>query len=132
MVIDSSAIVAILFGEDDAKELAATIVAAETRLMSAALFLGTAIVVESRYGEAGSEKFDQLLKTAKIQIEPVTAEQAESARIAYRSFGKGRHPAKLNFGDCFSYALAKVSGFPLLYKGNDFVQTDVSLAEVIF
>lgn len=131
MVIDSSAIVAILFGEDDAKEMAVTIIGAETRLMSAASYLETAIVVESRYGEAGTEKFDQLLQTAKIQIESVTAEQAEFARVAYRSFGKGRHPAKLNFGDCFSYALAKVSGLPLLCKGDDFVRTDIALAEII-
>jgi ribonuclease VapC len=94
--------------------------------MSAASLLETAIVIEARYGEPGGNELDQLLQKAQIKIEPVTVEQAEVARRAYRSYGKGRHPAGLNFGDCFSYALAKVLGEALLFKGDDFSKTDIA------
>ncbi|MEZ4831728.1 MAG: type II toxin-antitoxin system VapC family toxin [Caldilineaceae bacterium] len=85
----------------------------------------TAIVIESRFGMPGGEKLDLLLASAKIQIQSVTHEQVAVARLAYRTYGKGRHPAGLNYGDCFSYALAKVEDEPLLFKGNDFNQTDL-------
>jgi ribonuclease VapC len=126
MVIDTSAIVAILFNEPDAEYFESALVSDPTRLMSAASVLETAIVVEARLGEAGSQEFDQLLQTAQITIVPVTAQQVEIGRQAYHTYGKGRHPAGLNYGDCFAYALAKTTSEPLLFKGNDFSQTDIS------
>lgn len=125
MVIDTSAIIAILFNEPDALDIALTIEAASVRRISAATLLETAIVVETRHGLAGGEKLDQFINSASVKIEPVTAEQSAIARVAFRLYGKGRHPAGLNYGDCFAYALAKAAGEPLLFKGNDFVHTDV-------
>ena len=125
MVIDTSAIIAILFNEPDALEMARAIEAGAVRRISAATLLEAAIVIEIRHGIAGGEKPDQLLRLANVQIEPVTAEQVAIARLAFRLYGKGRHPARLNYGDCFAYALAKAVGEPLLFKGNDFVHTDV-------
>jgi ribonuclease VapC len=127
MVLDSSALIAILSFEPEATFFAKAIEADTTRLLSAASLLETAIVIETRYGEAGGRKLDELIRAAQIQIEPVTYEQATVARLAYRTYGKGRHPAGLNFGDCFSYALAKTSAGPLLFKGDDFSQTDLQL-----
>ncbi|MDM8558025.1 type II toxin-antitoxin system VapC family toxin [Candidatus Parabeggiatoa sp. HSG14] len=128
MVIDSSAVIAILYNEADAEYFVTAIEGDSNRLMSAASLLETSIVIESRYGEEGGRKLDLLLSKAQVKIEPVTFEQAETARAAFRTFGKGRHPAALNFGDCFSYALAKVLGEPLLFKGNDFSKTDIKQA----
>jgi ribonuclease VapC len=128
MVIDTSAAVAILFDEPDALPLARAIEHAQLRRISAATVLETAIVVERRYGPNGGEKLDKFLAQAAIRIEPVTPEQAAIDRRASRAFGKGRHPAALNFGDCFAYALAVSVGEPLLYKGNDFGLTDVEKA----
>jgi ribonuclease VapC len=126
MVIDSSAIIAILCLEPDADRFAEAIQDHPNRLMSAASLLESAIVIESRFGEAGSDQLDRLIHTAQIQIEAVTVEQVAAARLAFRSYGKGRHPAGLNYGDCFSYAQAKVLDEPLLFKGDDFNQTDIS------
>lgn len=126
MVIDTSAVIAILLGESDAVQLARVMESATVLRISAATLLEAAIVVEKRYGLAGSAKLDQFLAAADVQIEPVTAEQSTVARAAYRKYGKGMHPAGLNFGDCFSYALAKSLGEPLLFKGDDFALTDVS------
>lgn len=128
MVIDSSALLALLANEPDAEQFAEAIEAATTRCMSAASLLETATVIEARYGPAGGHKLDELLTTAQIQIEPVTMEQITIARLGFRTFGKGRHPASLNFGDCFAYALARLLDEPLLFKGNDFSQTDVAVA----
>ncbi|MEN8215460.1 MAG: type II toxin-antitoxin system VapC family toxin [Pseudomonadota bacterium] len=129
MVIDSSAIIAILCDEPEAEGFTRAIENDPIRLMSAASLLESSIVIETRYGEEGGCKLDLLLSKAQIKIEPVTAEQAKTARIAFRTYGKGRrHPAALNFGDCFSYALAKISGEPLLFKGNDFSKTDIKQA----
>jgi ribonuclease VapC len=125
MVLDTSALIAILSAEPEAETFATAIATANIRLLSAASFLETAVVIESRHGSAGGEKLDELIQAAHIQIEPVTAEQAAAARLAYRAYGKGRHPAALNFGDCFAYALAKTTDTPLLFKGNDFNQTDI-------
>ncbi len=125
MVIDTSAILAILFNEPDAESFESALVSDPNRLMSAASILEASIVVESRLGEAGRQEFDQLLHVAQIILVPVTAQQIEVARQAYRTYGKGRHPAALNYGDCFAYALAKTTGEPLLFKGNDFSQTDI-------
>ena len=127
MVIDTSALLAILFNEPEAEHFEAALDADPTRLMSAASLLETAIVVEARLGEAGGRELDLLLHQAQIVIVPFTAEQAETARTAYRTYGKGRHPAGLNYGDCFAYALAKTSSEPLLFKGSDFPQTDITL-----
>jgi ribonuclease VapC len=128
MVIDSSAIIAILCAEHQAERMAAAIAVAPVRLISAASWLESAIVIEARYGEAGGEKLDELLYAAEIRIEAVTVEQVQVARQAYRQYGKGRHPASLNFGDCFAYALAKVLAQPLLFISNDFNQTDIEPA----
>lgn len=126
MVIGTSAIIAILSLEPEAEHIAAALAADSTRLISAASLLETAIVVEARYGLPGGRKLDEMLRVAQLVVEPVTAEQVTIARLAYRSFGRGRHPAALNFGDCFAYALSKLAGEPLLFKGNDFSQTDLA------
>lgn len=128
MVIDTSAILAILGNEPEATLFAEKIAAAETCSMSAASLFESAILVESRYGVAGGQKLDDLVLAANITIEPVTADQVVIARVAYRIFGKGRHPARLNYGDCFSYALAKSRREALLFKGEDFAQTDLLAA----
>jgi ribonuclease VapC len=124
VIVDSSAIIAILFGETDAAIYAGAIASADICRISAANYVETAVVVESQ-STAGARQFDTFMRRAGIVIEPVTEEHALLARQAYADFGKGRHPAGLNFGDCFSYALAKASGEPLLFKGNDFSKTDV-------
>ena len=123
MIVDTSALLAILFQEQDAEYFAAAIASAGSRRMSAASFLEAAINVDSA-GDAGASAF---LRRARIEIVPVTFEQAQIARQAYLDFGKGRHPAGLNFGDCFAYALVRESGEPLLFKGNDFDKTDIPL-----
>lgn len=128
MVIDTSALLAILLGEPEAPHFAKAIEDAAPRLLSAASLLEASIVAETRKGEAAGRELDLFVYRADIEIVPVDQEQAEIARIAWRRYGKGRHPAGLNYGDCFSYALAKVSGAPLLFKGNDFSHTDVEQA----
>lgn len=129
MVIDTSAVVAILGMEPEASRLAAAIESDPNRLISAAAVVESALVIESRFGEDGGRELDLLLAKAECSIEAVTAEQADLAREAWRRFGKGRHSAALNLGDCFSYALAKVAGEPLLFKGSDFPQTDVAVVQ---
>lgn len=127
MVIDTSALAAIFFAEPERQKFLVAITAAGTRLMSAASVLETGIILEARQGEAAGREFDLFVVRANLQIVPVDAEQVDLARSAWRRFGKGRHPAGLNFGDCFSYALAKVSGEPLLAKGTDFASTDLEV-----
>ena len=128
MILDTSAIVAILFDEDDAKTYADAISGAETCRASAATFVEASIVVEMQTKSAGSRQLDAFFRRAGIVIEPVTEEQAHLARQAFTDYGKGRHPAGLNYGDCFSYALAKATGEPLLFKGKDFAKTDLIAA----
>ena len=128
MIIDTSAILAILFAEPDAERFATAITAASSRRISAATLLETTIVLESRHGPAAAHELDAFLSRAQIELEPVTAEQAQTARQAWRRFGKGNHPAELNFGDCFAYALASATREPLLSKGRDFELTDVPAA----
>jgi ribonuclease VapC len=128
MVIDTSAFAAIFFGEPERQTFLAAITAAGSRLVSAASVLETGIVLEARQGEAAGREFDLFVVRANLQIVPVDAEQADLARSAWRKYGKGRHPAGLNFGDCFVYALAKVSGEPLLAKGKDFASTDIKIS----
>jgi ribonuclease VapC len=126
MIIDTSALVAILRDEPEAMAYARAIENTTSRRVSAASFVEAAIVIDGSRDPVASRKFDQLFKEAKLVIEPVTEPQARIAREAHRDFGKGSgHPAQLNFGDCFAYALAKVTGEPLLYKGDDFAHTDV-------
>lgn len=125
MIVDTSAVLAILFEEDDAELYARAIAAAESRRISAATFVETGVVVDAQTNEQGSRQFDAFIRRAGITIEAVSEEQAHIARQAYSDFGKGRHPAGLNFGDCFAYALSKAVGEPLLFKGNDFSKTDI-------
>lgn len=126
MVLDTSALLAILLNEPDAPAFALAIDADPVRLLSAANLVETTIVIEARVGGAGGRELDLLLHKAAIEVVAVDAGQAELARHAYRQFGKGRHPAGLNYGDCFAYALAQSAGEPLLFKGDDFSKTDVA------
>lgn len=129
MIVDTSAVIAILFNENDAELYAQTIARAEVCRMSAATFVEVSIVVEAQTKNSGSRQLDAFMRRASIAIEPVTEEHAYLARQAFTDFGKGRHSAGLNYGDCFSYALAKASGEPLLFKGNDFAKTDLLSAQ---
>lgn len=130
MVLDTSAILAILFGEPEKEVIAELISQDPTHLLSAGTALELMIVIEARKGPSGGRELDLLLHRAKIDIVPFDAEQAEIARSAWRQYGKGNHTAGLNFGDCFAYALAKTSGEPLLFKGNDFNQTDIEFIKM--
>jgi len=127
MVIDTSALLAIFLGEPERKRLLDLLLQAETRMISAATVLEAGIVLEARRGESAGREFDLLLVRANLQIVAVDSEQTEIARSAWRKYGKGRHPAGLNFGDCFAYALAKFAGEPLLAKGTDFAATDIEV-----
>ena len=129
MILDTSAVIAILKQEPEAEDFARAIAAAETVAISAVSFVEAAVVVDSARDPVASRRLDEFLRAARAGIEPVTAEQAEIARQAYRDFGKGSgHAAKLNFGDCFAYALARTRGEVLLFKGRDFRETDVQMA----
>jgi ribonuclease VapC len=129
MIIDTSALIAILRDEPDSAVYAESIENADQRRISAATYLESAIVIDSSRSPIASRRFDELIKEAGIVIEPVTVEQAIIARAAYRDFGKGSgHPAQLNFGDCFAYALAKSCGEQLLSRGQDFSHTDIDPA----
>ncbi|CAN5171276.1 type II toxin-antitoxin system VapC family toxin [soil metagenome] len=129
MIVDSSALIAILRAEPDAARYAASIASAATCRLSAANYLEAAVVVDGARDPIASRRFDDFLIEAEVTIEPVTPEQALTARAAYRDFGRGsNHPAQLNFGDCFAYALARTAGQPLLYKGDDFTHTDITPA----
>ena len=125
MVIDSSAALAILLGEADDESFADAIDADPTRMMSAVSVLETSIVVEARKGPAAGRELDLFVHRGRIDIIPFNPHQLELARDAYRRYGKGYHRAALNFGDCCAYALAAASGEPLLFKGSDFIRTDL-------
>ena len=127
MIVDSSAVLAILLREPERYLFEDAILASDSNKISAVNFVEAAVVADAREG-AGLSQFDALLREFQVEISPVTAQQAYSARQAYMDYGKGRHPAGLNLGDCFAYALAKVSNEPLLFKGNDFRKTDVESA----
>jgi ribonuclease VapC len=127
MVLDTSALLAILLGEPEAAAIAQAIVSDPTRLLSAVSEVETAIVIAARKGAAGTAELDLLRAWAEIETVSMNADQVRLAREAYGRFGKGRHAAALNLGDCCSYALARYRGEPLLFKGNDFAQTDISV-----
>jgi ribonuclease VapC len=129
MIVDTSALIAILRDEPEAAACAAAIEAAPQRRMSAANFVEAAIVIDGSRDPIASRRLDDLVAEAQLAIEAVTAAHARTAREAYRDFGRGSgHPARLNFGDCFAYALARATGEPLLFKGNDFSHTDIASA----
>ena len=128
MVIDSSALVAIVFGETDAGSFLDRIAAASGVAVSAVSLVESTMVVESRQGAKATADLELLLQRVHAEIVPVDAEQATAALTAWRRFGKGRHPAGLNLGDCFVYALARTRGDELLFKGEDFTQTDIRSA----
>ena len=125
MVLDTSALLALLLDEAEAEDFRVALEDDTTRLVSAATLLETAIVIETRKGEPGGRELDALIHKAEVAVVAVDAEHVSEARRAYRRFGKGRHPAALNFGDVFAYALARTSGEPLLFKGDDFARTDI-------
>ncbi|MYL06469.1 MAG: type II toxin-antitoxin system VapC family toxin [Gemmatimonadales bacterium] len=128
MIIDSSAILAILLNEPDGVRYRRAIAEATSRRISAATLLETAIVAEGKGGIRAGHELDRFLERTQVEVVPVTAEQAAVARDAWRCYGKGNHPAALNLGDCFAYALARTAGEPLLFKGNDFLLTDIDVA----
>lgn len=129
MIVDTSAIIAILRDEPDADRYVEALAGADPARMSAGTYLETCIVVDANGDPVLSGRLDDLIATARVKVEAFTSKQAEVARRAYREFGKGSgHPAGLNFGDCFAYALARDSGEPLLYKGDDFRHSDVAPA----
>jgi ribonuclease VapC len=130
MVLDSSALLALLLNEPEAPAFRLAIEADPVRLLSAANLVETAIAIETRVGEAGGRELDLLLHKAGVEVVAVDAAQADLARHAYRQFGKGRHLAGLDYGDCFAYALAQSAGEPLLFKGDDFSKTDVTVVSL--
>ncbi|HXA50534.1 MAG TPA: type II toxin-antitoxin system VapC family toxin [Candidatus Acidoferrum sp.] len=130
MIVDSSVIIAVLRGESDAAAISGALQAAPVCRMSAVTYVESAVVTDSNRNPVLSRRFDDLLRDVGIRVESVTPEQAQIARQAYRDFGKGRHKAGLNFGDCFAYALAKERDEPLLFKGDDFLHTDVEAAKI--
>ncbi len=126
MVVDTSALLALLLDEPEAEAFSAALELDESRLVSAATLLEASIVIEARKGEAGGRELDLLVHRADMVVVPVDADHVAEARRAWRRFGRGHHAAGLNFGDVFAYALARVSGEPLLFKGDDFTRTDVA------
>ena len=128
MVLDSSALIAIISAEPDRDRLSERLAEAEDPVISAATLLEAKIVSEARLGPKGPDLIDKLLKTIAARVVAVDECQAETAFAAWRVYGKGNHPAGLNYGDCFSYALAQTTDRPLLFKGDDFTKTDVASA----
>ena len=127
MIIDTSALLAILRDEAEARACANAIAGTKIRRVSAVNYVEAAVVIDGSRNPIASRRFDDLFRQAQLVVEPVTEAQARLAREAYRDFGKGSgHPARLNFGDCFAYALAKAAGEPILFKGDDFRHTDLS------
>jgi len=128
MVVDTSVVVAIMLNDPDCDFFIEKLAEARFRLMSAASYMEAGIVLTSRLGKDVEEALDRTLYKADIAVSPVSSSHAKLALAAFRQYGKGRHPAALNFGDCFSYALAKSSAEPLLFKGSDFAKTDILVA----
>jgi ribonuclease VapC len=125
VVVDTSAIVAILRREPESEEMLAVLRSAEHKHMSVVSLVEAVMVLETRFGVGGTRELEAFVRRYKIVLEPVTVEQGHAALLAFWRFGKGMHPARLNFGDCFVYAIAKAISAPLLFKGDDFTQTDL-------
>ena len=125
MIVDTSALLAILRAESESRGFAEAIDAASRPTLSVVSFVEASMVLDARHGPAGRDRLDRLLRESRMELAPVDSEQAQIAREAFRDFGRGRHSARLNFGDCFSYALARQRGEPLLFKGDDFARTDI-------
>ena len=125
MIVDTSALLAILRAEPESRGFAEAIDAASRPTLSVVSFVEASMVLDARHGPAGRDRLDRLLRESRMELAPVDSEQAQIAREAFRDFGRGRHSARLNFGDCFSYALARQRGEPLLFKGDDFARTDI-------
>ena len=128
VVLDTSAVIGILQAEPDAELLVAVLEDADLRCISAATVVEAGIVLQARFGDHGERELDLFLQRAEVEVVPLTADQAELARQAFRRFGKGRHPAALNYGDCLAYALALSLDARLLFTGTDFARTDVRTA----
>jgi ribonuclease VapC len=126
MVVDTSVLVAIFLLEPEAEQFAHAILEAPRAVISAANLLEAGIILDSRIGHQDSSELEEFIMNVGLEVEPVTLEQVRVARHAYGTYGRGNHPAGLNFGDCFAYALAKITGLPLLFKGGDFAQTDIT------
>ena len=126
MVLDTSALLALLLDEPEAEDFRTALELDEGRLVSAATLLEAAIVIESRKGDAAGRELDRLIDKASVSVIAVDADQIDEARRAWRRFGRGRHEAGLNYGDLFAYALSRMTGEPLLFKGDDFRRTDVA------
>jgi len=128
MIVDSSALLAVILNEEDEPRFAAAMVDAPALRMSAANWVEAAIVVDSHKNPAAKVRFEDLIDALSLEIMPVTVDDAYRTRTAYNDYGRGHHRARLNYGDCFAYALAKSRGEPLLFKGNNFSQTDIEPA----
>jgi ribonuclease VapC len=128
VILDTSALIAILWDEAEREAFNEAVAQAAVRQMSTATLADASIVIEASRGYDGLRDFDLWIAAAGVELVPVDADQAQIAREAFRRYGKGHGPAGLNFGDCFSYALSKATGLPLLFKGDDFPQTDVESA----
>jgi ribonuclease VapC len=128
VIVDTSALLAILFSEPERAAFVERIMNAPDRMMSAANYVEAGIRVDGMPHQRAPEALDGLIRRLELTVAPVSVVQARAARDAYARFGRGNHPARLTYGDCFAYALAKTSGYPLLFKGNDFAQTDIAAA----
>ena len=128
MIIDTSALLAVILNEEDEEQMLTAMIDAPTLRISTANWVEAAIIIDARRNPAATMRFDDVIAELRLEIVPVSAQIASRARRAYVNYGKGYHPARLNFGDCFSYALAKEYGEPLLFKGSDFSETDIQPA----
>lgn len=128
MIVDASALLAVFLGEPDAEAFESAIAGAEAAAMSPINCMEVFMRLDSVWGEAGTAQLDAMIASFRISLEPVDVAQLALAQSAFRRFGKGRHKAALNMGDCFAYALAKAKGQPILFKGNDFIHTDLESA----
>ena len=128
MIVDTSALLAILQAEPESRLLAEAIESVSQPTISVVSFVEASIVLDARHGAEGRDRLDRVIRESRMEIAPVDLEQAQLAREAFRDFGKGGQPARLNFGDCFVYALARQRGEPLLFKGDDFTRTDIRAA----
>jgi ribonuclease VapC len=128
VIVDSSALLAVILGEPDEPALLSTMIDAPRLSMSVANWFEAAMVIDARKNPKAIARFDDVIRELDIELVPVSIAQAHRCRTAFNHYGRGNHPARLNYGDCFAYALAKESGEPLLFKGEDFVQTDIEPA----